>query len=213
MNWRDLLTIKITDTYSLHIDAGPTLFLIAILGGIVWAIYHFCCQRKFSSWSAVEAEVPLGGIGKIKIRPSYEDIQVAHKAWVELITRKAGLPFEEDHDVISEVYDSWYSLFQEMRNLAKMIPAQKVRDSKDTQKLVRILVDALNKGLRPHLTEWQAKFRHWYEDALKKYPEKPPQEVQRLYPQYRALVDDLLKVNKQVVQYAGVIKEIAQGQS
>ena len=34
---------------------------------------------------------------------------------------------------------------------------------------------------------------------------------QRDYPQYRELVDDLTKVNKQLVQYAAVIKQIAQG--
>src|SRR5205807_2700637 len=112
-------------------------------------------------------QVQLGGIGTVKIRPSYEDIQVAHQAWIELVTRKAALPFEERNDVIAEVYDSWYALFREMRNLTKTIPAERVRGSKDTQALVRLLVDALNHGLRPHLTKWQARFRRWYEQAEK----------------------------------------------
>jgi len=186
--------------------------LLLIAGAIGWAAWLFIYRgRKLPAWAVVEANVQLGGIGTVKIRPSYEDIQVAHKAWVELVTRKAALPFEEDHDVIYEVYSSWYALFQEMRNLVKTIPAEKVRDSKDTQELVRLLVDALNKGLRPHLTQWQAKFRHWYEDALKRSSGKSPQEVQREYPNYRELVDDLIRVNKQLVEYAVVIKCIAQG--
>ena len=153
----------------------------------------------------------VGGRGESQRGKQRPPSQVAHKAWVELVTRKAALPFEEDHDVIYEVYNSWYALFQEMRNLVKTIPAEKVRDSKDTQELVRLLVDALNKGLRPHLTQWQAKFRHWYEEALKKSSGKSPQEVQREYPNYRELVDDLIRVNKQLVEYAVVIKRIAQG--
>jgi len=72
-------------------------------------------------------------------------------------------------------------------------------------------VDALNNGLRPHLTRWQATFRHWYDEALKKSLDKSPQEVQRDYPQYSELVEDLIKVNKQLVKYADVIKQIAQG--
>lgn len=212
MSWQDLFTSKITDGYTLAIEIGPVFLALLVLGTAGWVIYHYYYRRRgLPSWSVVEAEVQLGGIGTVKIRPSYEDIQVAHKAWVELVTRKAALPFQEDHDVISEVYDSWYALFQEMRSLTKTIPAEKVRGSKDTQELVRLLVDALNKGLRPHLTQWQARFRHWYEEALKKSPDKSPQEVQRDYPQYRELVDDLTKVNQQLVQYAEIIKQIAQG--
>lgn len=210
MTWRDLITIRITDAYSLSVEVGPLFLVLLALACVGWAIYHYR-RRKLPSWSVVEADVQFGGIGKVKIRPSYEDIQVAHKAWVELVTRKAALPFDKDHDVISEVYNSWYALFQEMRSLAKTIPAERVRGSKDTQELVRLLVDALNKGLRPHLTQWQARFRHWYEDALKKSTEKSPQEIQREFPQYQELVDDLIKVNQQLVEYAEVIRRIAHG--
>jgi len=211
LSGRDLITIKITEDYSLAIDISCVFVALLVLGLVAWIIYYYFWRKRQPSWSVVEAEVPLGGIGKVKIRPSYEDIQVAHKAWVELVTRKAALPFDEDHDVISEVYDSWYVLFQEMRSLTKTIPAEKVRGSKDTQELVRLLVDALNNGLRPHLTRWQATFRHWYDEALKKSLDKSPQEVQRDYPQYSELVEDLIKVNKQLVKYADVIKQIAQG--
>lgn len=212
MSWRDLITIRITDAYSLSVEVGPVFLVLLVLVAAGWTIYHYYFRRRrLPSWSVVEAEVQLGGIGTVKIRPSYEDIQVAHKAWVELVTRKAALLFDKDHDVISEVYDSWYALFQEMRNLTKTIPAEKVRASKDTQELVRLLVDALNKGLRPHLTQWQARFRHWYDDALKKDSEKSPQEIQREYPQYEELVGDLIKVNKQLVDYADVIRQIAHG--
>lgn len=212
MSWRELITIKISDSYTLAIEVGPLFLALLVLGAACWAIYHYYYRRrKLAPWSVVEAEVQLGGIGKVKIRPSYEDIQVAHKAWVELVTRKAALPFDEQHDVITEVYNSWYALFQEMRSLTKTIPAEKVRRTENTKELVRLLVDALNKGLRPHLTQWQARFRHWYEEAIKQNAGKSPQEVQRDYPQYRELVEDLIKVNVQLVEYADVIRQIAHG--
>ncbi len=214
MTWQDLVTIKLTAVYGLAIDVGPLVLGLVVLGLVSWTVYPYWFQRRRPpSWSVVEAEVQLGGIGTVKIRPSYEDIQVAHQAWIELVTRKVALPFEEPDDVIAEVYDSWYALFREMRNLTKTIPAQRVRESKDTQELVRLLVDALNNGLRPHLTRWQARFRHWYEHAQKGNLEKSPQEVQRDYPEYRQLVDDLTIVNKQLVEYASVIKQIAYGRS
>lgn len=213
MTWRDLITIRITDAYSLSVEVGPVFLALLVLGTAGWIIYHYYFRRRrLPSWSVVEADVQLGGIGKVKIRPSYEDIQVAHKAWVELVTRKAALPFDKDHDVISEVYNSWYALFQEMRSLTKTIPAERVRQSKDTQELVRLLVSALNDGLRPHLTKWQARFRHWYNEALKTDVHKSPQELQREFPQYQELVDDLVNVNKQLVDYADVIRRIAHGQ-
>ncbi len=210
MSWRDLISIRITESYSLSIEIGPLFLALLVVGAALWAIYqYYVCRR----WSVVEAEVQLGGIGKVRIRPSYEDIQIAHKAWVELVTRKAALPFDESHDVISEVYNSWYALFQEMRSLTKTIPAEKVRTSEDTRTLVHLLVDALNEGLRPHLTQWQAQFRHWYNESLKNSTGRSPQEIQRDYPRYRELVDDLIKVNKQLVQYAAVIRQIAHGRS
>jgi len=212
MNWQDIVTINITDAYGLAIAVGPVFLLLLVLVALAWIVFRYYYRKEASSsWSVIEAEVQLGGIGKVTIRPSHEDIQVAHKAWVELVTRKAALPFEEDYDIIAEVYDSWYVLFQEIRDLAKTIPAEKVRSSADTQALVRLLIDALNKGLRPHLTHWQARFRHWYEEAIKKDQGRSPQEVQRDFPEYGQLVDDLIKVNKQLVDYAEVIRQIAHG--
>ena len=208
MNWKDILVVRITESNTLSIEVGPVVVLLLVICLIVWV---FNMRRRFSLWSIVEAEVSLGNIGKVRIRPSYEDIQVAHKAWVELVTRKAALPFEEKDDIISEIYNSWYALFQEIRSLIKTIPAKKIRGSEDTRKLVRLLVDALNDGLRPHLTRWQARFRYWYDDALENSSGKSPQEIQRDFPQYRELVDDLIIVNKQLVDYATFIKQIAQG--
>jgi len=210
MNWQNLFSINITDSYALSVEIGPVFMGGALLAFVVYKVY---CHRfkNQQNWDIVEAEVSLGGIGKIKIKPGYEDVQIAHSAWTELVTRKAALLVDEEHDLIIEVYNSWYALFQEMRRLIKSIPASQIRRSSNTQELVRLLVQALNEGLRPHLTEWQAKFRSWYEDAIKQYPSKTPQEIQREYPYFDSLIKDLLKVNKDLMAYSIVIKKIAHG--
>ncbi|EKD94413.1 MAG: hypothetical protein ACD_26C00063G0001, partial [uncultured bacterium] len=81
---------------------------------------------------------------------------------------------------------------------------------KNTQILVDLLIDSLNKGLRPHLTEWQAKFRKWYTIELedKQNKTKTPQDIQKKYPQYKKLIFDLVKVNKQMVAYTNEIKKL-----
>jgi hypothetical protein len=73
-------------------------------------IHYRRLTSKPHKWTVVEAEISLGNIGKIKIRPNHEVIQIAHKAWTELVTRKAALPFDQEHDLIIEVYNSWYTL-------------------------------------------------------------------------------------------------------
>src|SRR4030067_1260729 len=157
MSWKELLIIKISEIGGLTLELGPLLILFIVMSFWVW--YRCKYSNLWHQWEVIETEISLGGIGKIKIKPSYDDIQIAHKAWVEFAPRQGGLPFDEEHDVIAEVYNSWYELFREMRALTKQIPADKIRNSVDTQNLLNLLVDALNKGLRPHLTRWQAKFR------------------------------------------------------
>jgi hypothetical protein len=208
MTWKDFLQIRLSESWGIEISLGPALIAVLIVvGGIAWLYF----RKSTKHFELVELEVRLGNLGRVKIRPSYEDVQVAHKAWTELVTRKAAITFEENHDVIVEVYDSWYELFGRMRNLVKEIPARKIRLSDDTRELVRVLVEALNRGLRPHLTKWQAKFRKWYQTELEKKSQETPQEIQRRYPEYSQLVAELKTVNEQIVEYADLLKRVSQG--
>ncbi len=43
------------------------------------------------------------------------NLEVAHTIYIELITRKAALPYDEEHDIIVEIYDSWCQLFKTTR--------------------------------------------------------------------------------------------------
>ena len=72
------------------------------------------------------------------------------------------------------------------------------------------MVDTLNKGLRPHLTLWQAKFNKWYKSELEKEENKAvaPQVIQRNFPEYNVLMSDLLLINGQLVEYTNELKKI-----
>jgi hypothetical protein len=213
MNWEKLLDFKITDEGILTLELGPVLLILAgvVLIVFLWRV-ALSGRALFRRWEAIEADVRLGGIGSVKLRPNMDDVQIAHRAWVELATRKAALPFDRENDVIAEIYNSWYELFDEMRRLAKEFPAHKLRTSQDSPPIVDLIVEALNRGLRPHLTRWQARFRRWYEKALEEHPDESPQEVQRLYPEYEELVADLELVSGDLIQYMGVLKRVVIGE-
>ncbi len=210
MSWRDVVDLRFMDDGRLVLELGPVLLIL--LGVAVAAfLYRAVSWRPLlQRWEPVEANLRLGGIGSLKIRPNHDDVQVAHRAWVELATRKAGLPLDRENDVIVEIYDSWYELFGEMRRLAEEFPAQKLR-ADDTRKVVDLIVEALNRGLRPHLTRWQARFRRWYDQAAMANPDMSPQEVQRLYPHYEELVTDLERVNGELLEYIDLLKALATG--
>ena len=56
-------------------------------------------------WRSFEIDEAQLGLGeqKIILRPNDTDRQIAYKIWVELSTRKIGLPIDLENDVISEI--------------------------------------------------------------------------------------------------------------
>lgn len=203
----DILIIKI-ENYSIVIIVGPILLIIGLIIIIVLLLRHgfnFC-----KKYDIVEGNIPIPALGTVTIRPNHETVKIAHSAWIELVTRKAALTFDESHDVIVEIYNSWYQLFGHLRELAKEIPSHKLRKDKESQKLVKVMVEVLNEGLRPHLTQWQAKFRRWYDYELEETSNKnlSPQEIQKKFPEYETLVNDIKEVNKIIIAYASLLKKI-----
>ena len=140
-------------------------------------------------------------------------MQVGYKLLIELSTRQIGLPIDVKHDVIEEVYDSWYEFFKITRELIKGIPALKIRRCESTRNLVRLSTEVLNLGVRPHLTKWQARFRRWYELELKsdKCAGMSPQEVQQRFPEYQDLFADMQKVNKSLIKYKLILEAMVMG--
>jgi hypothetical protein len=203
----ELLRLHITNENTLAVELSPWLVL-AFLIALVLALGRL---RRKKHFELVTVEIALGGIGKIAIKPSWDDIRIAHKIWTELVTRKAAIPLDTDNDVIVEVLDSWYALFLRVRQLVSEIPAEAIRKEESTRTIVTIAVDSLNVGLRPCLTKWQAQFRHWWAATEGERKSKTPQAHQRTFPEYSALVGDLQVVNAQLIEYADQLRKIVRG--
>lgn len=205
-----------TDLVRISIDNGAVAavvniwFAIGIIAAIILLSIAFPWVRNVLFRDQYEVdEVELGiGSGKVTLKPNHEDLQIAYGLWVELQTRKLGLRFDEEHDVVIEVYNSWYEFFRITRDLIKSVPIAKIRARESTQLLVSISIDILNKAIRPHLTKWQARFRHWYEVERQKASDASPQEVQKKFPQYRELVSELKNTNLRLVAYAKMLTTI-----
>jgi hypothetical protein len=199
-----------------HVVFGPIALLFALalfFGWLAW--WYRSSNLKWTTWEPVEANLKIGEIGEVKIAPNYETRQIAYQVWVELSTRKIGLPFDPDNDVIIELYDSWRNAFTEIRALLKTIPIHRVDRSGETETLVELIIKVLNRGLRPHLTKWQARFRTWYKQAETSAENKdlPPQFIQRHFPEYEELKQDLREVQSGMVEYTEFLSKVARGES
>lgn len=180
------------------------IILIALISLLTKRVIKFASKKKI-----VIEEINLGiGNNSLKLTYNEKEREIAYKIWIELSTRKVGLNFEEENDVIIEVYDSWYKFFKTVRELMKEVPPIYITDS---QNLISLTEQVLNKGLRPHLTKWQAKFRKWYEKESNKDTNSclTPQELQKKYPEYDGLIKDLLETNKRMIAYKDLMQKIA----
>ncbi len=207
MNSPVMFELNLSDGIGLivRIPTAP-LLAFALVCIMVLIVFRFFMN---SGWrlKAVKLKIDLGGIGEVELHPSHEDVQIAHQIWTELVTRKAAIPVDPDNDVIVEIYDSWYALFGRVRQLISSVPAEIVRHD-STQKLINIAIGTLNNGLRPHLTKWQARFRHWSAVHSEEYKGLAPQERQKHFPEYKELISEMRAVNKQLIQYADQLKKI-----
>ena len=199
----ELLLISLNPDWSLSIKIGLWIGLIFIAIAIAYIFWRWRNGRAvWKDFEIDQTEIGVG-TGKIKLKPNSTDRQVAYAIWVELSTRKIGLPIDFEHDVIIEIYDSWYAFFSITRDLIKSIPVNKLRHD-STQKIIQLSIEVLNAGIRPHLTEWQARFRRWYENETNKSNNNvviDPQDIQRKFPKYAELAADMMQVNARLIKY------------
>jgi len=186
------------------LDIQINYLLLAAI--ILFIILIQLVLRKYSKTRFELVDLTLNFRGpsiKYKVERNYENLEIAHKILVELTTRKAAIPIDEKFDVIKEVYDSWYSLFQITRNEIKKISGKTLQNDPSSDNLVKMATDILNEGLRPHLTKYQSAFRKWYDEEIKDPDNrgKSPQEIQKKFPQFNELINDMKEVNGLMIQY------------
>ncbi|MDX9697256.1 MAG: hypothetical protein RBT49_15805 [Bacteroidales bacterium] len=210
----ELINLKFDDNCNLVLSIHWIIYLFLSIILLIW-IYHIF-KNRFLFHKNIEIESSEIGIQgqKIKIKPNYTNIDIAYKIWVELNTRKIGLPIDFENDVIVEIYKSWYEFFGITRELIKGLPATKIRGDKSTKELIELSTKILNEGLRPHLTTWQAKFHKWYDYEILKdeNSQLTPQEIQQKYNSYIHLKTDMETINSNLINYKNCVYKLAFGE-
>lgn len=210
----ELINLKFDDNCNLVLSIHWIIYLFLSIILLIW-IYHIF-KNRFLFHKNIEIESAEIGIQgqKIKIKPNYTNIDIAYKIWVELNTRKIGLPIDFENDVIVEIYKSWYEFFGITRELIKGLPATKIRGDKSTKELIELSTKILNEGLRPHLTTWQAKFHKWYDYEILKdeNSQLTPQEIQQKYNSYIHLKTDMETINSNLINYKNCVYKLAFGE-
>ena len=204
-----LFEFIINNDFSVSVDISTFVVVTFVCLIVIFLAWRFIGFFNLNSLEVDETEFGIGN-QKIKLKPNNTDAQIAYKIWVELSTRKIGIPIDIEKDVIDEVYNSWYDFFGITRELIKEIPATKLK-RKETRGIIKLSIDVLNKGVRPHLTMWQARFRRWYEKELEKDENlgKTPQEIQKNYSEYRELTKNMLEINLKLIEYRKVMYRLA----
>lgn len=204
-----------TKTYAIDVELHLVSIILVVLA---LTIVYWLFSKRPIGWLLKEYEIDQAeigvGSGKVRIKPNYTDRQIAYAIWVELSTRKIGMEIDFEHDVLYEVYDSWYKFFGITRDLIKAIPISRAKEA-STLRIVNMSIEVLNHGIRPHLTRWQSRFRHWYKLEIEKKPDgqvPSPQEIQAGFPEFQLLKDDLTTVNKRLIAYRETMKKLAFGQ-
>ena len=185
-------------TFVISIDLLAIVVLCILIILTSRPIRYICQKLTFKTIQFSEATI---GIGSTNIKIKYDEKikEIAYKIWVELSTRKISIEFDEDFDIINEVYDSWYEAFKVIRLLLEEIPGEKIKHAKG---LIELTTKVLNTGLRPHLTKWQAKYRSWYNKSKDTFEGLSPQDIQKNFPEYDLLVADLKKANAIIINYS-----------
>ncbi|SRR6266581_5366465 len=162
--------------------------------------------RRYRAKS-MTVNIPFG-LGNIVYESSTEDRVLAWKMYVQLSTRKAALLFDESHDLVADVHTSLYEVFSITRDLLSGMP---LADVKRPKGIADLILRTLNDGLRPHVTRWHAVYRRWWEQEIANEANsgKTPQDIQRQFPRYRDLVDDMKRTNTELARFADELLAIA----
>lgn len=198
----------------------PTLLIesdwVILIVIVFMVILYLLLKNKLGSifkWYEMEIEISGNPKAKFKVKRNTENLYIANRIYIELTTRKAAIPIDDNEDVIEEVYNSWYKLFGIIRDEIKQLPGEYLKDHDPTKALLGLTSKILNDGLRPHLTEYQAKYRNWLKVEKEKEinKNKTPQELQREYPDFQALISSMKNVNTVLIQYSKELDKLIKG--
>lgn len=199
--------------FSISLDISSLIIFGSILLLLIVFVIVRACKKKRNDYSI--SAVDVGMAPNLTLSLDNSDRQIAYKVWVDITTRTIAVKIDLDKDNIKVVNDSYYSCFVSTRDLIKDIPVHKLKKNKE---LVELLTNFLNNLLRPYLTKWGVLYRDWYETAQRENELNAKKlggqyktfiQIQRSFPEYDALVKDLLEINTKVVGFSNQLYQIA----
>ncbi len=192
-SWWSYLSKSVCDNF------WSLLIVIAVLICVYVLLFKF---KKVNIFSYVQISFPKElSVGGFPITVNRKNKKLAYMIWVELKTRKIALDFDEENDVIVEIYDSWYEAFKLIREYIKDLGEKSINDN-----LRNLSLGIINDTMRPHLTKYQSRFRRWFD---KNYDGSGSvQDVQKKFPNYNELVSDLKIINRKCQDYLEMLEKI-----
>jgi hypothetical protein len=98
------------------------------------------------------------GLGGMTFIADEAQQKAAWALYVELVTRVAVQPLDENHGLLREALASLYSLFAITRTILRECGSE---IANGPESLGPIAIEVLNKGLRPFLAEWHPRLESW----------------------------------------------------
>jgi hypothetical protein len=169
---------------------GRNLYII--IGGVAGAAAVLALQQFWRTAQLTEVKVTVPQMSELTFVVNNDARQVAWKLYVEAVTRTSTQPLADEEGFIREVLTSLYGLFSTTRDTLKgSRPSVPVSGRPTVEHLA---VTMLNRQLRPFLSKWHPRLRH-FENA---YPDEP----ESAWPDNEACRAELRVVQANLVDYA-----------
>jgi hypothetical protein len=142
-------------------------------------------------------------LGSLELQNDEVQQRAAWSLYVELSTRIAVQPLDENEGILREALTSLYNVF----NITRQILREAGPDvAKGPKSLGWIAIDVLNKGLRPFLVKWHPLLKAYEE---KKLVDLTTVEHERKWERSPELRKELELVRQQMVIYVDALAKIA----
>lgn len=150
----------------------------------------------------ISVNLPFG-IGGVKFVADETQQRAAWSLYVELETRVALQPLDDDHGLLREALNSLYTIFQITRTILKDAGPE-VADGEHS--LGPLAIRILNEGLRPFLSEWHPQ--------LKAHEDLKPSDVSQLdhernWESHQDMREALKALQKGLRVYADMLAKIS----
>ncbi len=150
----------------------------------------------------ISVSLPFG-IGKLDLEPNAVEQKSAWTLYVELMTRVAIQPLDDESGVLRDVLNSLYTLFDLTRSVLCDAGPEVAHGP---QSLGPVAIDVLNKGLRPFMAKWHPRLLAY---EKKRSDNLSHVEHEHQWEQYDGMRKELEDLQKKMQAYADVLAEIA----